>query len=419
MSVSGWDGVTLTVELGLADLASGYGLWGSGVWGDSTWGPDVAWTDVTSRVRTLRTDGAFSRAIQTWAGGTATLVLDDRDGQLSPANLTGSHVSGGQSQIQPLLPVRIRAAYGGVTYPLWYGYARKISETWSGGAPGRGDAALTINCCDEVGRLAKVDPIAVAALGAGDSSGARVHRVLDAAEHTGGRAVDVGQMTLQATTLDDPPLTELENVVTSEGGALWVDPAGSIVFEGRSALVDNDRSVQSQATFTDDGTAGRYASTEADLSDDLVINYASYARAGGTAQVVSDATSRARGLARDTKTDLLVQTDAQALSLAQWVILQYKDPEYRFTQITILPRRDPATLWPQVLGRRVRDQITVVRNPPGGFSISRACHIAGISHEITPTTWTTTWPLWSAEPYVRFANSRWDVGLWDNAAWGY
>jgi hypothetical protein len=47
--------------------------------------------------------------------------------------------------------------------------------------------------------------------------------------------------------------------------------------------------------------------------------------------------------------------------------------------------------------------ITVHRNPPAGHAISRAGHIAGVTHEITPDNWIVTWPLWSASLYVTAA----------------
>lgn len=419
LSVTRWDNlVTLTAEVALSAATSVYGAWNSGIWDTSLWGPDVVFTDVSSYVRSISTDRGFSRGVQSWQAGTARVVLNNRDGRFSPANLSGPYVSGGITQIRPLRPIRITATYLGVTYPVYRGYVLSWTESWTGGAVGKGDSVTTLACADEFTRLAAVDGMEVSPVGSGEMTGSRVHRVLDAAGHTGDRDIDVGVNTLQATDLSDKTLSELENAMKAEGGALYVDAAGAVVFDQQTALIDNTRSVTSQATFADDGTGLPYADAEVAYDSDLVVNWAAFTPTGGTTQSVFDATSRALyGDRRSTETALICETDGQALALAQWVVQQYKDPEYRFTSITVKPRRAPSTLWPQVLGRLVRDQITVVRNPPGSYAISQTCHIAGVSHAITEDNWVTTWDLWSATAYAAYAGSRWDTGQWDSALW--
>lgn len=417
MTVAGWDGVTLSVEIALSAATAVYGVWDSGIWSESEWGPDEVWTDVTTYVRAVSTSRGFSRGTAGWQGGSATVVLDNQDGRFSPANLDGPYVTGDVTQIRPLRPIRIRATYDGTMYPVWRGYVTEWRESWMGGA--NADALVTLPCEDEWSRLAVIDGMEVSPVGSGESSGARVHRILDFAGHSGDRNVDVGENTLQATTLASDVLAELELTTDSEGGALFIGAAGEVVFSGRLALIEDDRSILSQATFGDDlADELPYAEAEVRYDADLVLNEASFTRVGGSAQNVSDATSRSLyGISRDTRTDLICETDGQALALAQWVIQQYKDPELRFTRITITPRRDPTSLYPQALGREVRDLITVLRRPPGSFTIERPCHISGISHEITADNWVTTFELWSASTYVAYANSLWNTGIWDESLW--
>jgi hypothetical protein len=107
------------------------------------------------------------------------------------------------------------------------------------------------------------------------------------------------------------------------------------------------------------------------------------------------------------------ETDAQALALATFYIQRFKQPEQRVTQIVVKPRTDPKRLFPQVLGRRVRDLIRVIVHPLGGGTITQDCHIAGITHEITKDDWTTTFDLWSATVYTGYSTSRFDVGQFD------
>lgn len=411
-----FDAVTFTVEAALSAATGTYGVWTSGRWDTATWGPDVVWADVSQWVRSLESTRRFSRDLQSWEPGAATVVLGNRDRRFSPLNLTGPYATSGITQIRPWRPIRWRATFNGITYTLFSGYALAWEETF---VPGHADAYVTVPCVDEMGRLAAFDGVEMVPVGAGESSGRRIHRVLDNAGHTGTRAVDNGRVTVQATTLAANAVTELKLVADSEGGALWVDADGTIIFDQQYALMENTRSNEIQATFGDgSGTELPCANIDVAYNGDLVANLASFARVGGSAQNVADNASRALyGDRRASRTDLVCETDTQALGLATFWVERYKDPELRVVRIQIKPRKNPALLFPQVLGRRPRDLIRVVVRPIGGGVITRDCHIAGITHRVTADDWTTTFDLWSATVYQTFASSRFDVGKWDSAAW--
>jgi hypothetical protein len=200
MTATFFDGVHVIVEAALSASTGTYGAWDSGLWDTATWGPDVLWTDITAYVRTIKADRAFSRGVQAWSAGTAQLVLDNRDGRFSPDNLSGPYVTAGVTQVRPWRPVRIRATYSGTTYYLYTGYALDWVESWAGPArTGKGDAICTVPCTDELGHLAGFDGLAQTPAGAGETSGARIHRVLNNAGHTGTRSIDVGRTTVQDT----------------------------------------------------------------------------------------------------------------------------------------------------------------------------------------------------------------------------
>jgi hypothetical protein len=620
VSFAWFDGVSLTAEAALLAATGSYGVWDSSLWDTGTWGPDVAWVDISAYLRSLSTSRRFSRDIQVWEAGTAQAVLDDRDGRFSPSNMSSPYVTGGVTGIRPWRPVRYRATYAGVTYDLYRGYVQSWQESWT---PGHADAEVTISCADELARLAAFDGLEQAPVGAGETSGRRIHRILDNAGHVGERSVDDGRTTMQATTLSGDAVAELKVTTDSEGGALWIDADGSVDFDHGYALIENTRSNTVMATFADTpgsdisdtftrtvasgwstadaggiwtttadcsvtGTAGRHSLTSVNVSrrssigqatsdvldmrarvrtdalaatqpiygalcgrfvdasnmymgqvrftaaaqlearivarvagfettvgsvvvpgvphvagswyrvrfqiigsalrlkvwpdgssepdawhvdvtdttlttsapvgfrsilvtgntnalpvavefddltvatpmpysdatveynGDLLANIAAFARVGGTAQVASDLTSRALyGDRRTSRADLMCEADAQAGALAQLWVARFKDPELRVTQIKVKPRADPARLFPQVLGRKVRDLVRVVVRPLGGYTITRDCFISGISHDITEDDWITTFDLSSAVPFTQFTTSRFDVGVWDSATWFY
>lgn len=419
MSIAWLDGVTLTAEWALSAATGTYGLWDAGLWDTALWGPDVVWQDVSQYLRgagggdfSVSTQRGFSRGVQAWDIGRATLRLGNRDRRFSPSNLSGPYVAAGVTGVRPWRPLRLSATYAGVTYRLYTGYGTAVQETW---LPGMADAYVTVPCEDEWSRLGAVDGLAQTPVGAGELSGVRVQRVLNAAGHTGPRAVDTGVVALQATDMSENTVGALNLVADTEGGAVWVDGDGTVVFERQDALVDNTRSNTVQAVFGDgSGSELPLADVAVAYDGDLVRNIASYTRVGGVAQTFADATSRALyGDRRDTRTDLLAASDTDVATLAAWRVVQYAQPELRVTQVTIRPRANPARLFPQVLGRRVRDLVQVVVRPLGGGTITQNCHIAGIRHQISGDDWVTTFDLWSASAYQNVG--RWDVATWDSS----
>lgn len=416
MSVTWLDGVVITVEAALSAATGSYGAWDSAIWDTSTWGPDAIYVDITQYVRAFDTDRHFSRELAAWEAGTATVVLDNRDGRFSADNLSGPYVTGGVTQVRPWRPLRIKASYGGVTKYVFSGYATAWEESYSLDGANRGDAIVTVPCLDELGSLARFNPLATSAVGAGELSGLRIHRILNNAGSTAVRDVDPGQFTMQATTLAANTVTELKLTADSEAGAVYIGADGTVIFDDQLAIVTQTRSSASQATFGDGGGAELpYEDIEIHYDGDLLTNVASFARVGSTAVQAQDNTSRA--LYQDKtfqRSDLICATDLQVQSLANWYVAQFSQPERRVTRIDVNPRETLAN-WTQVLTREVRDLITVKRRPPGGYTISRDCHISGIKHSARPDEWKTSFALFSATPYQTVG--RWDYAIWDTSTW--
>ena len=104
---------------------------------------------------------------------------------------------------------------------------------------------------------------------------------------------------------------------------------------------------------------------------------------GSNVQEVQDAASIAKYLFPRSyaRSDLILQTDADALNWAQWVLYVASADEDRFDQLVLYPLRDPANLWPQALGREIGDRIQIWRRPPGVASpVVKDCFIRGITH---------------------------------------
>lgn len=144
------------------------------------------------------------------------------------------------------------------------------------------------------------------------------------------------------------------------------------------------------------------ASDDATLANDVQIT-----RAGGIMQRSTSPTSIAKYLFPRTysRDDVLLTSDAEAKSYAQWVRYVSSQGENRFETLVIDPLADPAGLFPQVLGREIGDRITVWNRPASvATPVVKDCFIRGIQHDIDAVamTWQTTWTLQDATRYANF-----------------
>jgi hypothetical protein len=414
-------GVTLTCEIALSLPGGVYGRWGRSLWGRATWGPGTVYTDLSTRIRAFGTGRKFDRKLSAWSTGRGWVLLDNRDGELSPENLAGTYTSGGVTLIRPGRRIRLRAAYGGATFGLICGVIDDWQEEIISAGPSMGDAAVRIPIVDDWAELAAVDGEAQASAGAGELFGARVHRILDGASWRGPRAVDVGSVTMQATTLAKSPVQELALTAFSEGGGLvWPDADGVMLAADRYARTSWPRSTIVQATFGDqDPSHLPYSNPRPTYDRALILNRAAYTRIGGVQQVAQDDASRAvYRLKSDVRADLICETDAQVLEVAQWAVATGRQPRRRIERITVYPRVRPADLWPVVLGARHLDLWRTVHHPPGGYTSDVYGHVSGISHTVMPGgQWTSDFDLWSADPYYAFSGSRWGRATWGQSKW--
>jgi hypothetical protein len=336
-------------------------------------------------------------------GGEVTLLNLER--QYDPSNLDGPYVAAGETQVEPMRPVLIGATWEGVDYSLMTAFTDTWKLDWSGPNWSESTAPFT----DGLSILEEDKRQPVAAVGAGEASGARIHRILDSVGWPADkRVIDPGEITVPATTLEGPALAELQAVADAELGALYIRGDGFLVFRERSAVLNDPRSATSQATFGDGGgdeLPYKDGGLQFAYDVDTLINRIAAAREGGATVVLEDAASiqKYRVKSPINPSDLLLEDDTAVTNWASYLLAVSSRPELRFTSMEIWPRVDPERLWPQVLGRDIGDRITVIRRPPGGGDpIIRDVFIRGIEHVVTPDNWITRWTFQSASRFAFF-----------------
>lgn len=397
-----------------------------GILGTNTLGTDDLWVDISPYVRSWSTRRGASRQAGVnlrYEAGICTVELNNADRRFDPTNLAGPYVSAGASQVGPMVRIRALATWGTSTWPLFYGYA----DDWRIEYQPPSWSRATLTATDAFKVFASYDRLASAPTGAGETSGARIGRILTSISWpTENRLVATGDTSVKDTTLADNVLTELLLVQDTELGEFYMDAAGRAVFRNRQATYTDTRSTTAQAVFGDGGIGlGElpYADVKLTSDDTGLANTITISRAGGTAQTVIDATSVAKYLTKTyQRLDLLMQTDPEALDYANALLYQGSTAETRFTSLVLrTPRPNVASsLWPQMLGRVFGDRITVKRRPPGGgATISRDAFIRGVEHTSDGETWQTTFQLQSATRFAFFVLGDANLGVLGANALGY
>jgi hypothetical protein len=90
---------------------------------------------------------------------------------------------------------------------------------------------------------------------------------------------------------------------------------------------------------------------------------------------------------------MLLQTDTEALSLANWLLRRGKTPALRIESLVLNGDLKPA-MWPNLINRILDEHLRVKFTVPGTASIiQKDGYIIGITHEISQEQWLTTWRL--------------------------
>ena len=348
-------------------------------------------SNVVDSIQTIRGRNAQADQFQT---GTLSLRIVDQNGDFNPQNPTGPYYN----LLTPMRKVQITATYGAVTYPIFSGFITSYTTTTPKNA---NDVVYTTIQAVDAFRLAQNAQIStVAGASAGDLSGTRINQLLDAIDWpTSMRDVDAGLTTMQA----DPgtartSLAAMQTVETSEYGALYVDAAGSFIFQDRSVTAGSTGATPT--VFNDNGSDIGYFNAVWRLDDTLVYNSASITRTGGTAQVATNSASIDKYFIHSyNQQNLLMQTDAVALDYAQAYVASRAETSIRCDAIQLDLYTDNYNAGIiAALSLDYFDPVTITTNQPGASTLTKTLQVFGVAQSITPNSWKTT--LTTLEPII-------------------
>jgi hypothetical protein len=348
-------------------------------------------SDVVDSIQTKRGRNPQADQFQT---GTLTMRIVDQNGDFNPQNPSSPYYN----LLTPMRKVQITATYGAITYPIFAGFITTYTTSTPKNAL---DVVYTTITAVDAFRLAQNAQVStVAGTSAGQLSGTRINALLDAIDWPASmRDVDAGLTTMQA----DPgtartSLAAMQTVETSEYGALYVDAAGSFVFQDRSVTAGSTGATPT--VFNDNGTDISYFDAVWRLDDTLVYNSASITRTGGTAQTAINQPSIDKYFIHSyNQQNLLMQTDAVALDYAQAYVASRAETSIRCDAIQLDLYTDNYNSGIiAALSLDYFDPVTITTNQPGGSTLTKTLQVFGVAQSITPNSWKTT--LTTLEPII-------------------
>jgi len=293
-----------------------------GILDTNTLGSGTLPVEITNLVTRVAIRRGRNRLTSQFEAGTANVTLYDQTGDWNPTNPASIYYP----NLVPLRQIIIYATYNTQDYFLFSGF---INTYDTGFRQGNDElSTVTLRCVDGFKLLAGSGITTVTGSGV-QTSGARVNAILDEIEWPLSlRNVDTGDSTLQADPgTDRDALQALFNVEQSEFGGIFLDANGKVDFVSRNALIATPAFPVYE--FSDQGTDISYTNAVVAFDDTNLVNDVTITRLGGTPQNVFDQPSIDKFfLHSGQRSDILVQTNAEALSQAQGILATRKDPKY-------------------------------------------------------------------------------------------
>lgn len=320
----------------------------------------------------------------TYNAGTSTVRILDPDGDFNPQN-TSSPIYG---YLKPLRKIQISATYGGTAYYLFSGYTSEYRYTYPTGQE-IGYVTITSYDAFKIFNLAAISTVTGAVNG--QDTGTRLDKILDEINWPSSlRNIDIGDTICQADPANSRvALSAMRTVELSELGAFYMAPDGVATFKSRSTTQE---SVFGTPTVFNQTTGIPYANLKFAFDDKLIINQANMQRIGGTVQSYTDATSVDTYFLHSTSAqNLLMQTDADVMSMAATYVSSRKDTSIRIDSMTLdLMTPNYTAGITAALDLDYFDVVTITNIQPNGDPITKTIQIQGVSHDITANTWVST-----------------------------
>jgi hypothetical protein len=341
--------------------------------------------DVTPFVISYQIGRGKSRQLDRYQAGRLTVSLDNNSRVFDP--LYGE--SPYRGQIIPKRAVRVTSddviQYEG------------LIDDWDLSYQPQGNSIASIVASDAFSQFANQTLVGGTAIA--QATGQRIEAVLANAGMAWPNTkiiAETGKQLLQADVISEgaDALAYLQTIADSEPGSLFMDKQGNVVFKDRQAAT-----VGTPVAFTDDGLGIPYQGLAVVYGAELLFNEVVVTRTnGGTATAVNLPSQEQYGIQTLTRNNLPLDNDNSAENLADYLVAQYAQPEYRFESLEVELRDLTPTQREQVLALELGDFVSVKFTPNNvPPAIERTAEVIRIGQNVTPTSHRITLGLASTE----------------------
>jgi hypothetical protein len=219
----------------------------------------------------------------------------------------------------------------------------------------------------------------------GQLPGARLNAILDRTEVAwpgGARDINTGVATLQGdlVTWGSNVLNYAQLVALSDLGHLFASRRNVVTFRDRVSLTNTTPLL----TFKADGTGVRFHGARLTSGAERYFNRVGIDREHGTLQTAVDtAAGDEDGIRALSRRGLLMDSDGQSESMAEWLLSIYSEPVQRVSSITVNVSGLTSDLQPAVAALELNDVVGIEWTPLGvGSAIVDSMSVEGIRHTI-------------------------------------
>jgi hypothetical protein len=366
--------------------------------------------DISPYIQQLSITRGRTDPLSNFNAGTCTIVLNNNDRRFDPINQASPYwnPATNRSGVTPRRKVTITS--GGV--PLFIGRITDIDINYD-----FTNSTVTLSVADDFVLLANAN-VANVITPSAELSGARVSYLLDLPEidySATTRSIATGTATLGAYQIDanTNALAYLQKIAESEQGLCFIAANGNLTFTDRLSAAF----ATVAATFSDTGSNIPYQTLSVLYGQEQLYNRVQATVVGGTVQSANDIASQTEfGVSTFAIDNLLLSSDAEALTLATSLLNTYSQPVYRFDDMTVNVSSLSAPNRATVVGLEIGNVIAITRTYSTGTPASTTQYYAieRIQHNLTAAQHTATFGLRSASILYQFLLDDATFGVLDS-----
>lgn len=343
--------------------------------------------DITEDVQEITINRGRSTQLDEFSAGTCSITLLDQTRKYDPVNISSPYYDPLLGTSGVTIRRQIKVFYDATQ--IFTGRITDIDVEFQPTSTPISRSLVTLEVADDFVRLANAfveEFTPTSQLG-----GARITTLLALPEvnYTDATDLDTGTITLDTETIPDQTtlLDYLQDIARTEQGYLFVKGDGTLRFSNRLGTVI----VTDPFFFADDGTGDADYETlsvmygQEQLHNRIICTPIDSTNPG----VANDATSQTAFGISALHLDQLLCSDADAQTMATYLLALFKDPQYRFDSVSLtfagskVSPQTQALIMALDLGSVIRVKKSFAVGTPS--TLTQSLSVEGISHSVTPT----------------------------------